>query len=121
MSASALPSDERTEFVTTLPINSLKTLYAVVKGDTGITSRAARLAVDNVVSYGLGMFPDDAPLMMKNTMQASPQCTQEEALAAIESVMPDESGTMKAGVGKIDWASLLQKAIPFILTLLPLL
>lgn len=119
MSASALPSDERTEFVTTLPINSLKTLLAVVKGGTSITSRDARLAVDNVVSYGLGMFPDDAPLMMATklpTMQSSPPCTQEEAVAALEAATPDDSGTMKAG--KIDWASILQKVIPFILTLL---
>lgn len=114
-------SAERTDFVDVLPVTSLKTLLSLVKGDK-VNARAAALAVDNVASYGLGQFlPDEIPLMTADkvrAMQAIAPCTQTEAAAALEAVMPDESGTMKAGVGKIDWKKILTAVLPFILSLL---
>lgn len=109
-------SAERTDFVDVLPTQSLKTLLSLVRGDK-VSARDASLAVDNVVSYGLGQFlPGDSPVIMLAKMQAAPTCTQEEAVAMLEAAAPDADGTMKAG--KIDWKSLLGKVIPFILTLL---
>lgn len=114
-------SAERTDFVDVLPTQSLKTLLSLVRGDK-VSARDASLAVDNVVSYGLGQFlPADIPVMTADkvhTMQAIAPCTQEEAVTILEAVMPDETGTMKAGVGKIDWATILKTVIPFILSLL---
>lgn len=109
-------SAERTDFVDVLPINSLKTLLSLVKG-TKISGKAAGLAVENVASYAMGQFlPDDIPVFL-TPMMADASCTKEECAAAIERVLPDASGTMKAGVGKLDWATILKTVLPFILSL----
>lgn len=111
-------SAERTDFVDVLPINSLKTLLSVVKG-TKISGRAAGLAVDNVASYAMGQFlPDDIPTFPPAPMNQAASCTKEECIAALESVMPDHQGTMKAGVGKGAWLTILKTVLPFILSLL---
>lgn len=112
--------EERTDFVDVFPTTSLKTLLAVVKDDAKPGGKAVGLAVENIVSYGMGQFlHDDTPVMFaKAPMQAAAPCSKEECVSVLESAIaakPD--GTMKAA-GKIDWKSLLTTVLPFILKLL---
>ncbi len=113
-------SVERTDFVDVLPLNSLKTLLSLVKGGA-VSSRETGLAVENVSSYAMGQFlPTEMPPFPPGPlMMASAPPTREACIAALEAVMPDASGTMKAGpVGKLDWATILKTVLPFIISLL---
>lgn len=111
-------SAERTDFVDTLPLASLKTGLAFVKGEK-VGAKAIALAAENIFSYAAGQFlPEEIPTFTGAVMAASGQATNQEVEQAFKNVMPDDSGTMKAGVGKLDWATILKTLLPFILGLL---
>lgn len=109
------------DFVTDFPSDALATGLALVKGQT-VTKRAALLAALNIESYVGGMFVDDAPVPMFSSLDEAMRAaiasddscpTKDEAIAAFEAVMPDDSGTMKAGIGKGQWMTILKTILDF--------
>jgi len=111
-------SAERTDFVDVLPINSLKTLLMLVKGQQ-VASRDAALAVDNVASYAMGQFLPGNPVMFVQSMEAEAPCSAEECEASLEAIIAS-AGSEKGmqAVDKIDWKNILTTVLPFILKLL---
>lgn len=110
--------NEMTSFVDVLPLSSLKTCLSLVKGQEA-NRRDIALAVLNLSSYAAGQFiPVDGPLFAMpsggQTMTATP-LSLVECEAILVDLLPDDTGTMKAG--RIDREKLLDLAK----TLLPIL
>lgn len=115
-----MAEEERQSFVEVLPINSLKTGLAFVKGQK-VSAKAIALAAENIYSYVAGQFlPDDlaTPVFRAAMFAGLPECTNAEVEQAFANVMPDATGTMKAANTKLDWATILKTLLPFILGLL---
>lgn len=108
---------ELVEHVDVFPSVSLKTGLAFVKGDP-VTTSAVSLAAVNIESYACGQFFGSDPVPMFAALAAVNIPSKDEAIAAFEAVMPDDSGTMKAGVGKGQWLTILKTLLPLILQLL---
>lgn len=113
-------SAERTDFVDVLPLASLKTGLAFVKGEK-VGKRALALAAENIFSYAVGQFaPEEIPVFtgFESTGGTHSISTNSEIEAAFAAVMPDAEGTMKAEVGKLPWLTILKTLLPFLLGLL---
>lgn len=111
-------SARRTDFVDVLPTEDLKILLNLVKGNQ-VTPKDVGLAFENVSSYAMGQFlPGDPILFTSKKVMASSPPNAQDCVVALEAVMPDSSGTMKAGpVDKIAWGTILKTVLPFILSL----
>lgn len=119
-------SAERTDFVDVLPINSLKTLLSLVKGNH-VSAKDAGLAVDNVASYAMGQFLPSDPVMFDGHEGAMGQTTDvapvskaqvQSALEAAIATQHAPKGAQAAPMGKIDWKNILMTVLPFILKFL---
>lgn len=110
-------SAERTDFVDVLPIGALKTGLAFVKGEK-VGAKAIALAAENIFSYAAGQFLTDGPQVFTCPAMNAASATNAEVEAAFAAVLPSADGTMKAGVSKIDWQTILKTLLPFILGLL---
>lgn len=95
-------AQEMTEFVDVLPMTSLKTCLAVVKGEP-VTKAAAVLALVNLTSYVGGQF---VPLDVVTTQNAP--MTKGEAAEYLTAMMDLGATIQKIGDGKLlDLAKLL--------------
>lgn len=106
------------ELVSEFPSSALKTALAFIKGEA-VTKTEIALAAINIESYAAGLFiKDEASPMFAAAMASPPAPTKDEALAAFAAVMPDDSGTMKAGDNKGAWLTIITTLLPLILKLL---
>ncbi len=111
-------SAERTDFVDVLPLASLKTGLAFVKGEK-VGKKALALAAENIFSYAAGQFlPDEIPVFTGVATMSGSSIDKNAAIGAFTAVMPHEQGTIKAGVNKIEWKTILETLLPFLLGLL---
>jgi|SRR6185436_1234327 len=113
--------ERRTEFVDVLPLEDLKTLLSLVKGQS-VTAKDVGLAVENVASYAMGQFLPGNPVMFSPPqMEAAAVCSVEECEASLEAVIASgdpNKGMQAAPVGRIDWKNIITTVLPFILKLL---
>ena len=118
-------SAERTDFVDVMPINSVKTLLMLVKGQQ-VAAKDAGLAIENVASYAMGQFLPANPVMFHQGMEAHAELpvSREECQNSLEAVIDaheKKTPGMKASadqVGKVDWKNILTTVLPFLLKLL---
>lgn len=117
-------SARMTEFVTEFPQQDLAVGLAAFRAlATGgeVDSRPLALAEINIQSYALGLYFGEFPnpvFALRRELAAMDSPDDEEVEAAFAAVMPDASGTMKAGVGKGQWLTILKTLLPLILQLL---
>lgn len=115
-----MPSDvivpEYDGLVNVLPTNSLKTVLDFVRGNNPGT-HALALAAINVASYAASQFVPEGKEPIFGYQNTAP-VGRAEAEQAILAALPDDDGTMKAGVGAATWLIILRVVVPIIVNLL---
>jgi hypothetical protein len=129
----------RTDLVSTLPTESLKVALNFVKGQI-VSPRDMAIAAENIFSYAADQFlPDDQPVPMfatRGSMHAIQAAPQADIEAAFTRVMAQPKAAKKdqpagaaaspkaaaadvaqAEAAKLDWQTILQTLLPFILGL----
>lgn len=107
---------EITEFVDTLPKQSLATMLTFFKGGSSVGKKTLALAASNVVLYAESFIPDDGPVPMLAAKSSAPVMSDTEAAKCCEDAL-----SMHAGVGKINldrWKSLISTLLPLLIGLL---